>query len=108
MGEELRELTVVGEHEQTGRVVVEPPDREHPRLGRDEVDDGAAPLGVGGGRHHPVGFVHQVVDEVGRGGDRDAVHADVRDGRVDPVAEPGRLPVDRHSPVAHEVLGDAS
>ena len=51
MREQLREVAVVGEHQQALGVVVEPADREHARLARHEVEHGAAALRIARGRH---------------------------------------------------------
>ena len=48
MGQPVGEVAVVGEQQQALGVDVEPADREDPRLGGHEVDDGAAAVGVAG------------------------------------------------------------
>ena len=45
MGEPVRELAVVRQEEDAGRVAVEPPDRHDPDVAADEVDDGRPPFG---------------------------------------------------------------
>ena len=65
VGEQVRELAVVREHEEALGVVVEAPDREHPRVVGHEIEDGAPALGIVRGRHHLPGLVEQVVDEIG-------------------------------------------
>ena len=52
VGEPVGEVAVVGEQQQALGVGVEAPDREHPGLGRHEVDHGRPALRVVGGGDH--------------------------------------------------------
>ena len=46
MGDAVGQLAVVRQQQQALGVGVEAPDREHPRLGRHQLDDGRAAVGV--------------------------------------------------------------
>ena len=61
--EPVRELAVVREQEDAGRVCVEAPDRDDARLVLDELDDGRPPLRVARGRHDPGGLVEEDVGD---------------------------------------------
>ena len=95
MREQLREIAVVGEHEQPLGLVVETTDREDARVVGHELDHRRAPFGIGRGAHVARGLVEEVVDEVVAGRDAHAVdrdHVDGRHRRVGPVAPARRSP----------------
>ena len=64
MREPVRERAVVREQERAGRVDVEPPDRNDPRLVLDELDDGRPAVRVARGRDHARGLVQEHVGEL--------------------------------------------
>ena len=104
VGEELRELAVVGEHEEPGGVVVETSHREHTGVGRHEIEHGGAALRIAGRRDHTDRLVQQVVDEVVVDDDGHAVELDALVLRVGAAAEPRDFAVDGDAPRADELL----
>ena len=72
----MGQVAVVREEQQALGVGIEAADREHARLGGHELDDGRPPVRVARRRDHARRLVQQVVDEVGRCRDRDAVDCD--------------------------------
>ena len=59
----MRERAVVREQERTGRVDVEPADRDDAGVVLDEADDGRPALGVAGGRDDARRLVQEHVGE---------------------------------------------
>ena len=106
VGDAVGQLAVVGQQQQALGVGVEPADREHPRLGRHELDDGRAAVGVLGRRDDAGRLVEQVVDEAGLGADRRPVDLDEVDVGIDAPAEHGDLAVDRDPPGGDQLLAD--
>ena len=97
----VRERTVVRQHERTGRVRVEPPDREHALRDADEPDDGRAPLRVVRRRDDTGGLVQEHVDR-SLGLDRPPVHAhDICRRHADAERLDDRA-VDRDAPLRDE------
>jgi len=86
MSEQLSELAVICEKKETFCLLVEPPDRKHARLRRDEVQDRRSPLGVVSSSDHTGGFVEQVVDQAGHDSHRSAVHSHEVTSNLDPAA----------------------
>ncbi len=108
MGDEVGELTVVGEQQEALRIGIEPPYGIDPRLGRHEVRHDGTTLRIGGRADHPDGLVEQVVDAVGVGGKRHAVDRDAGRGRIDLHADRGHDPVDRDASSPDQHLGLAA
>ena len=106
MGETVRELAVVRQEQHTGRVRVEPADRNDAVAVPDEADDRRSPLRVTGRRDDARGLVEQDPDERLRGEtlpvELDAV------GLRDPGSEPCDPAADRHSPGADQLVGRPS
>jgi len=92
-----REVAVVGQDHQPLGVKVEAADRVQlvPHLLPHQVDDGDAPLGVVGRRHHPDRLVEQQVAPHGLGLQSLAVDLDRVAGEVGLIADPRDLAVDR-------------
>jgi uncharacterized protein with GYD domain len=63
VGQHVRELAVVGEQERTGRVRIEPADRDDAAWVSYEVDYGWPPMRVTGGRDHTGRLVQEDVGE---------------------------------------------
>ena len=91
----VRERAVVREQEHAGRVDVEPPDRDDPRLVLDERDDGRPALRVAGRRDDARGLVQEHVGEPLLR-DRPAVHLDDVP-RLDERVQLARLAVHAHA-----------
>jgi len=102
--ESVGEVAVVGQEQEPFGVRVEPADREDPGLVGDQIDDGGPPVGVARGGDDPGRLVQQVVDEVGRRRDRNAVDLDSLGLGVDPPAQLGNFPVDGDPAVVDELL----
>ena len=106
MREPVREQPVVRQQERSGRVGVEPADRDDARLVRDELDDGTAPLRVARGRDDAGGLVQEQV--------RERLRRDLAAVDLDPVAGPDegvelpRLAVDAHAAVLDQRVGAAA
>ena len=63
VGELLGDLAVVGEHQHTGGVLVEPSDREHPQFASPEkIHDGLLGVRVAGAGDKALRLVHHDVD----------------------------------------------
>ena len=107
VGDAVGQLAVVGQQQQALGVGVEPADREHPRLGRHELDDGRPAVGVLG-RRDDAGAACSAGSGRGPGfdADRRAVDLDEVGVGVDPPAEHGDLAVDRHPAGGDQVLAD--
>lgn len=104
VGEERRQIAIVGQDEQAFRVVVEPAHRVHIlRDPADELHDRAALLRVAEGRHDPTRLVEQDVAAARLGLHAASVHADVIGGEVGLRAELQHRPaVDRDAAVHDE------
>ena len=102
----MGELTIVGHEQQALSLGIETPDREHPRLIGPHVDDGGPTLRIVGGSDDPGRFVEQVVDEVGPHPDRSTVDGNDLGLDIDPLAEFGDDPVDRHPALSDDLLTD--
>ena len=102
--EPVGQVAVVREEQQALGVGIEAADREHARLGGHELDDGRAPVRVARRRDHTRRLVQQVVDEVGRRRDRDAVDCDPLVSRIDPTAKRRDLAVDGDPPMLDELF----
>ena len=104
--EPVREIAVVREEEGAGRVDVEPPDRDDPRLGGNEVDDRSPSVRVARRGDDAVGLVQQQV--------RERLRLDTRTVDLDDIALPhvgvqlSWLAVHAHPPLADELVGAAS
>ncbi len=106
MGDAVGQLAVVGEQQQALGVGVEAPDWEHPRLGRDELDDRPPPVRVAGRRDDSRWLVEQVVDETGTHTDGRSVDLDEVGLGVDPTPEHGDLAVHAHPSGGDQLLAD--
>ena len=98
MREPVRQRAVVGEQQRTGRVGVEPPDRDDTLRHVDQLDDRRTPLRIAGGRDRSGRLVEQRVGQLlGRHGlavDLDAVacrHEGVQLARVTVDRDPAGL-----------------
>ena len=103
MREPVRELAVVREQERAGRVGVEPPDRDDPGLGRDELDDGRPAARVVGRRDDARRLVQQEVREALLG-DRPPVDLDAVVARHERV-QLARFAVDAHAAGLDQLVG---
>jgi hypothetical protein len=95
MREALREVAVVRQQQEPLGVRVEPADREHPRLGRDDLDDCRSSVRIARGRDDSARLVQQVVHEPGLHADRDAVDLHSVDVGVDRDGRAPRRPRSR-------------
>ena len=68
----------------------------------------ARPCGIRRARDDPLGFVQQVIDQVGRHRQQDAVHFDPGRGHIDAPSENGHLAVDGDPAIGDHVLADAA
>ena len=106
VGQPVGQLAVVGQQQQALGVEVEAADREHPRLGRHEVDHGRPALRVVAVVTTPGRLVQQVVARA-RARIRPRRRRPRRVGvDVDPAAEHGDLAVDRDPTVRDQLLAD--
>ena len=102
--EPVGQLAVVGEQQQPLGVGVEPADREHAGLGRDEVDDGGSAVGVLGRRHDTGRLVQEVVDEVGARATTAPSTSRTSTSAIDARADLGDLAVHPHPALADQLL----
>ena len=101
--EPVREIAVVREEEGAGRVDVEPPDRDDPRLSGNEVDDRSPSVRVACRGDDAIGLVQQQVGERLR---RDARTVDLDDVALPHVGvQLSWLAVHAHPAFADELVG---
>jgi hypothetical protein len=93
VGQQLRELAVVRQHQESLGVAIEAPDGEHPRLRRHQIHHRAPALRIARGRDETGGFVQQPVHERGIDDHGDTVECDLRTRGIRACAENRDLPV---------------
>jgi len=104
--EAVREIAVVREEKRTGRIDVEPSDRDDPRLRGDEVDDRPPSVRVARRGDDALRLVQQQV--------RERLRFDACAVDLDDVARPHvgvqlpRLAIHAHPPCADQLIGAAS
>ena len=108
MRQQLREVAVVGEHQEPLGLVVEATDGEDARRVGHELDDGRASFGIRRGAHVARGLVEEVVDEVVAGGDAHAVDRDHVDLGIDASARLRLLAVHGDATLRHEIVAHAT
>ncbi len=94
MGDQIRQITIVREHEEAFGIGVEAPNRVHPGIRRDDVGHRRPPVRVGRGTDHADRLVDQVVDEARSNRERHAVHLDAYLFPLDFLPKVGRFSVD--------------
>ena len=98
MGDDVGQVTVVGEHDQAGRIGIESTHWKHPRVVGDQLDNRWAVMGIGRRTQRVQRLVQQVVGEIGRGREGNTVHANSRMGRIDLLSDMSGLAVDLYPP----------